>query len=142
MPIPFRFPPEFGAYPTAFTGTKTLDGRVYRFRWLPNVRANNGVGAYYVDLFSVLAQPVVLGLKVTLTDDLWGPYRSTIENVPPGRVVVRRTDGRTDDPAIFDLTNPSDPVRLQTLGSQNVVVEYVTLAEIAAANGTTLAAAV
>lgn len=141
MPIPFRFPPDYAASPTAFTGTKTLDGRVYRFRWLPNVRANGGVGAYYVDLYSVLAQPVVLALKVTLTDDLWGPYRSTIENVPPGRVVVRRMDGRTDDPAIFDLTNPSDTVRLQTLGSQNVVVEYVTLAEIAAANGTTLASA-
>jgi len=141
MPIAFRFPPDFAASPTAFTGTKTLDGRVYRFRWLPNVRSNGGVGAFYVDLYSVLAQPVVLALKVTLTDDLWGPYRSTIENVPPGRVVVRRTDGRTDDPALYDLTNPADPVRLQTLGSQNVVVEYVTLAEIAAANGTTLATA-
>ena len=141
MPIAFRFPPDFAASPTAFTGTKTLDGRVYRFRWLPNVRSNGGVGAYYVDLYSVLAQPVVLALKVTLTDDLWGPYRSTIENVPPGRVVVRRTDGRTDDPALYDLTNPADPVRLQTLGSQNVVVEYVTLAEVAAANGTTLATA-
>jgi hypothetical protein len=141
MPIAFRFPPDFAASPTAFTGTKTLDGRVYRFRWLPNVRSNGGVGAFYVDLYSVLAQPVVLALKVTLTDDLWGPYRSTIENVPPGRVVVRRTDGRTDDPALYDLTNPADPVRLQTLGSQNVVVEYVTLAEIAAANGTTLAIA-
>ena len=141
MPIPFRFPPDYGAFPTAFTGTKTLDGRVYRFRWLPNVRANGGTGAYYIDLYSVLAQPVVLGLKVTLTDDLWGSYRSTIENVPPGRVVVRRTDGLDSDPAIYDLTSPSDPVRLATLGSPNVVVEYVTLAEIAAASGTTLASA-
>jgi hypothetical protein len=32
-------------------------------------------------------------------------------------------------------------VRLATLGSPNVVVEYVTLAEIAAASGTTLASA-
>lgn len=138
MPNPFRFPPDYGAFPTAFPGTKTLDGRVYRFRWLPNVRANGGCGAYYVDLLNVRAEPVVRGVKIVLTDDLFAQFRSTVLDIPPGRIVVRRTDGRREDPAIYDLRTPEDPVRLETLGSPNVVVEYVSLAEIAAAAGTEL----
>lgn len=141
MPNPFRFPPDYGIFPTAFPGTKTLDGRVYRFRWLPNVRANAGRGAYYVDLLNVRAEPVVRYVKVVLTDDLFAQFRSTVTDIPPGRIVVRRTDGLREDPAIYDVSVPSDPVRLETLGSPNVVVEYVSLAEIAAAAGTELQSA-
>ena len=132
MPSPFRFPTDFATSPTALSGTKTLDGRVYGFRFLPNTRADDGRGGWYVDLFTVLAAPVVLGIKLIQTDDLFAAFRTTDIDVPPGRVVVRRTDGLDQDPSIFDLTVPSSPVRLQSLGSPNVVVEYVSLSEIAA----------
>ncbi len=138
MPDPFRFPPDYARFPVAFTGTKILDGRVYRFRVLPNARANQGRGAYYVDLFNVLAQPVIYGVKLVLTTDLYASIRSTVTDIPPGRIVIRRTDGLTSDPAIFDLADVTEPVRLQTFGSPNVVMEYVTLAEIEAAQGTQL----
>jgi hypothetical protein len=137
MPDPFRFPADFAARPSGISGTKVLDGRVYGFRFLPNARINGGRGGYFVDLFNALARPVVYGVRVILTDDLFAQFRSTVD-VPPGRIVVRRTDGIADDPAVFDLTVPDQPRRLQTLGSPAVVVEYVTLAEIAAANGTPL----
>jgi hypothetical protein len=141
MPNPFRFPPEYATFPVAFTGTKLLDGRIYRFRVLPNARANQGRGAFYVDLFNVLAQPVIYGVKLVLTDDLYASIRATVTDVPPGRIVIRRTDGLASDPAIFDLTVPTSPTRLQTFGSENVVMEYVSLAEIEAAQGVQLQAA-
>lgn len=135
MPDPFRFPDDFAARPSGISGTKVLDGRVYGFRFLPNARINGGRGGYFVDLFNALAQPVVYGVRVVLTEDLFAPFRSTVVDVPPGRIVVRRTDGVADDPAIFDLTVPDEPRRLQTLGGPALVVEYVSLAEIAAAAG-------
>lgn len=138
MPSPFRFPAYFGERPSVITGTKVLDGLVYGFRFLPNVRVNDGRGAFYVDLFNARAQAVLRGIKVVLTDDLFGRYRTAVADVPPGRVVVRRTDGLDTDPAIFDLSVPGESVRLQSLGSPAVVVEYVSLAEIAAAQGVQL----
>jgi hypothetical protein len=141
MSDPFRFPPDYAAFPVAFTGTKILDGRVYRFRFLPNARADQGRGAYSVDLFNVLAVPVIYGVKLVLTSDLYGEIRATVADIPPGRIVIRRTDGLTSDPAIFDLTVVSAPTRLQTFGSPNVVMEYVSLAEIEAAQGVQLQAA-
>lgn len=132
MPTPFRFPAQYDQFPTAVTGTKTLDGRVYRFRILPNVRADSGRGAYALDLFNVLGAPVIFGVKLVLSDDLLAAFRSTVEDVPPGRLVVRRTDGRDEDPAIYDRSVPDQPRRLQTFGSPTVVFEYVSLAEIEA----------
>lgn len=131
MPNPFRL--DFAGSPTVVTGTKTLDGRVYRFKFWPNTRADDGRGAYYVDLYNVLGAAVVLGVKMIVTDDLFAPFRETVVDVPPGRVVIRRTDGLTDDPAIYDLAVPSEPKLLLSLGSANVVLEYLTVAEVAAA---------
>jgi hypothetical protein len=132
MPIPFRFPENYSARPFAVSGTKLLDGLFYGFQFLPNVRVDAGRGGYFVDLFDARNRPVIYGVKLALSDDLFGRFRATVLNVPPGRVVVRRTDGIDSDPAIFDVSVPDQPRRLQTLGSPAVVVEYVTLAEIAA----------
>lgn len=140
MPTPFRFPPQYDEFPVPFTGTKTLDGRVYRFRWWPNVRANDGRGAFFVDLYNVLAQPIVLGWKVVITDDMFAAFRGTVEDIPPGKIIVRRTDGIDDDPAIYDTSVHGYRARLQTLGSPNVVVEYKTLAEVEAEAGADLSA--
>lgn len=132
MPDPFRFPEDYGANPTALVGQKTLDGAVYFFRWMPNTRAAAGRGAYYVDLFNARGQALVRGIKVILTSDLWGAVKNSVAGVPPGRLVVRRTDGGVDDPAIYDLTDPANPVQLESVGSANVVIEYVSITEDAA----------
>jgi hypothetical protein len=139
MPIPFRFPADFSTGPTVIGGTKTLDGRIYRFRFMPNVRADDGRGAWMLDLRNVKTEPIVLQWKVVLTQDLFAPFRGTVEESPPGHIVVRRTDGLQDDPAIYDLSVPEEPVLLASIGSANVVIEYVTLAEINAAAAATAA---
>ena len=138
MPIALTLPTGYAARPYPYRRTYVLDGRVYGFRFLPNVRIGQGRGGYFVDLFNALNAPVIYGVKLALSDDLFGAFRSTVEDVPPGRIVVRRTDGIDEDPAIYDLTVPDQPRRLQTLGAPAVVVEYVTRAEIAAAAGVPL----
>jgi len=131
MPIPFTFSADFATAPSAVNGTKTLDGRIYRFRFWPSRRANDGKGAWYVDTLNVLGQPVVLAVKLTLTDDLFASYRTTDADIPPGRVVVRRTDTVDADPR---PPNKSDNgAMVATLGSPLLVVEYVTLTEDTAA---------
>lgn len=129
MPDPFTFPDDFALAPTAINGTKTLDGRIYRFRFLPSRRANDGRGAWYVDLFNVLGQPSVLLVKVVLTDDLFGSYRTTDADVPPGRVVVRRTDNVDEDPRPPNRAEVESKTLVATLGSPLLVVEYVPVAE-------------
>lgn len=131
MPNPFRFPSDFAQYPRVFTDVVVMDGVPYRLRFWPSQRANDGKAAWYVDLYSVLALPSVLAVKLIISDDLFGPYRASTSGVPPGRVVVRRTDGVDDEP------RPPRPgelgSRVATLGSALLVVEYVPLTEAFAA---------
>lgn len=131
MSLPFRFPADFADSPTASIGTKVLDGRVYRFRFWPNRRSNDGKGAWYVDLYSVRGEPVVLGLKLIVSTDLYADFRTTPAEIPPGRVVVRRTDAIDDDPRPTRKGELGS--RVATLGSPLLVVEYVTTAEDAVA---------
>lgn len=139
MPIAFRFPDDFADSPTAVIGTATLDGQVYRFRFWPNRRSNDGAGAWYVDLYSVLGIPAVIGLKLIVSDDLYGDLRTTTAEIPPGRVVVRRTDTVDEDPRPTRKGELGS--RVATLGSPLLVVEYVSTSEdanaTASASGTT-----
>jgi hypothetical protein len=127
MPTPLRFPADFAQSPTAIIGTVVWDGVVYRLRFWPSVRANDGGGAWYVDLFSVVGVPSVRAVKLILADDLFASYRTTTAVVPPGRLVVRRTDGGVDDPR--PTRKDEIGTKVATLGSPLLVVEYVSTAE-------------
>lgn len=127
MAEPFNFPPNFALNPTAAIGTATLDGVIYRLRFWPNVRANDGAGAWYVDLFSVTGVASVRALKLILTDDLFSSYRIAAPILPPGRIVVRRTDGVNEDPR--PTRKGEIGTQVATLGSPLLVVEYVSVAE-------------
>jgi hypothetical protein len=123
MAQPFQFPQNFALYPTAIVGVSTLDGRPYRFRFWPNSRANDNKCAWYVDLYTVLAMPSVLAVKLILSDDLFGDYRTAVPEVPPGRIVVRRTDEVDDEPR--PPKKGEVGTRVATLGSPLLVVEYI-----------------
>lgn len=127
MPIPFRFPADFAQSPTALFGTATLDGIIFRFRFWPNARSNDGVGAWYTDLFSVTGVPSVRAVKMILTNDLFGSFRTTTAAVPAGRVVIRRTDKVDADPR--PTRKGEIGTNVATLGSPLLVVEYVSVAE-------------
>ena len=127
MPISFQFPGDFANYPTAITGTATLDGQVYRIRFWPSTRANDGKGAWYMDLFSVTGTPSAFPVKLILSTDLLAAYRTTDAQVPPGRIVVRRTDTVSDEPR--PTRKGERGVDVATLGSPRLVVEYVPVAE-------------
>lgn len=134
MPDPFRFPDDFARRPTAMRGTKTLDGRVYNFYWRPSARANDGKGAWYVEIANVLGVTSVVK-KLTLSTDLVGAYRDTdtTGGIPPGRLVVRRTDGLSGDPRPPNRVEAGAGTLVATIGSPLLVIEYVTVAEDAAA---------
>lgn len=127
MPEPLRFPADFAQSPTAILGTAVLDGVIYRLRFWPNARANDGAGAWYVDLFSVTGTPSVRAVKLILSTDLLGSYRTTTAVVPPGRLVVRRTDSVDEDPR--PTRRGEIGTKVATLGSPLLVVEYVGIAE-------------
>jgi hypothetical protein len=127
MPQPFRFPANFADAPTAITGTALLDGRRYALRFFPNPRANDGKGAWYLDFYSVLGVPAVVARKLTLSDDLFGSYRTTVANIPPGRIVVRRTDEVAEDPR--PTLKGEVGSQVATLGSPLLVVEYIPIDE-------------
>ncbi len=73
--------------------------------------------------------PAILYLKVILSQDLLADFRTIVDEIPPGRIVVRRTDGLDEDPTIFDLTDPHNPIQLPGLGAPEIVIEYVPVAE-------------
>jgi hypothetical protein len=127
MPTPLQFPADFAQSPTAALGTAVLDGVIYRLRFWPNVRANDGQGAWYVDLYSVVGVPSVLAVKLILSTDLFGSYRTTTALIPPGRLVVRRTDTVNADPR--PTRRDEIGAKVATLGSPLLVVEYVSVAE-------------
>ena len=112
MPDPFQFPVDFGDAPTAISGTKDMDGRVYFVRFTPNTRANDGKGCYYFDLASVLGVPAVLYTKVVLTQDLLADFRTIVEEIPPGRITVRRTDGLDEDPETRQMISANLAIEL------------------------------
>jgi hypothetical protein len=124
---PLRFPADFAQHPTAALGTAALDGVIYRLRFWPSVRANDGGGAWYVDLSSVTGVPSVRAVKLILSSDLFGSYRTTTAVVPPGRLVVRRTDGVDDEPR--PTRRGEIGTQVATLGSPRLVVEYVDAAD-------------
>jgi len=124
---PLRFPADFALNPTAALGTAVLDGVIYRLRFWPSVRANDGSGAWYADLSSVTGVPSVRAVKLILSTDLFGSYRTTTAVVPPGRLVVRRTDGVDDDPR--PTQRGEIGTQVATLGSPLLVVEYVDAAD-------------
>jgi len=121
--IPFNFPDELAQAPTVIPGTKYLNGRLYRFRFWPSARANDGKGAWYVDLWTATAEPVIAPVKLILTTDLLGHLRTTAIDIPPGEIVVRRTDGVDADPRPWLKSDGDNQVA--SLGSPLLVVEYV-----------------
>lgn len=123
----FNFPGDLADYPDIVPGTATLDGRVYVFRFWPQTRADDGRGAWCVDLLTATLVPVLLAVKVVISDDLFGDYRTIVDEVPPGRVVVRRTDARDEEPR--PTRKGEIGARVATLGSPLLVVEYVPAAE-------------
>lgn len=127
MPTPLQLPGDFAQFPGVLITTWTLSGVVYRFRFWPNSRSNDGKGAWYVDLFTVLGTPSLLATKLVLSTDLFGDYRTAVPQVPPGRVVVRRTDGVDDEPRPPQRGETGTLVA--TLGSPLLVVEYVSPTE-------------
>ena len=131
MPTPFNFPGDFAQYPTAITGPVNLDGRPYLLRFWPNARAADGQGAWMLDLYTATGVPSLLAVKLVLTSDLYADYRTAVLEIPPGRVVVRRTDGSEDDPRPPRKVNGVQEIgtRIATLGSPLLVVEYVSTAE-------------
>ena len=131
MPVPFRFPGDFANFPSAITGVAVLDGVPYRLRYWPRSRANDNKGAWYVDLYTITTIPSVLAVKLIISDDLFGPYRASSTTIPPGRVVVRRTDGVDDEPR--PPQRGEIGTRIATLGSPLLVVEYIPVNEDALA---------
>lgn len=127
MPTPLQLPADFAQYPGVLVTTWTLSGQIYRFRFWPNSRSNDGKAAWYVDLYSVLGAPSVLATKLVLSDDLFGSFRTAVPQVPPGRVVVRRTDGVDADPR--PPLRGEIGTRVATLGSPLLVVEYISPTE-------------
>jgi hypothetical protein len=127
MPTPFQFPADFAQSPTADPGTAVQDGVIYRYRFWPSARANDGAGAWYVDLFDVFGVPSLRAIKLILTDDLFGDFRTTGAVLPPGRVVIRRTDGVDADPR--PTRKGEIGTSVATLGSPLLVVEYVSISE-------------
>lgn len=127
MPIPFRFPGDFANFPSAVIGPSVMNGVPYRVRFWPSQRANDDKGAWYLDLYSITGIPSVLAVKLILSTDLLGPYRTSANEVPPGRVVVRRTDGVDDEPR--PPRRGELGTRIATLGSPLLVVEYVSTTE-------------
>jgi hypothetical protein len=127
MPTPFQFPADFAKNPTAVLGTAVQDGVVYRYRFWASARANDGAGAWYVDLFTVTGVASLRAVKLILSDDLFATYRTTTAVIPPGRVVVRRTDLVSEDPR--PPRRGEIGTKIATLGSPLLVVEYVSVAE-------------
>lgn len=127
MPTPFNFPADFANNPTAALGTAVLDGVIWRFRFWASARANDGAGAWYVDLSTVVGVPSLRAVKLILTDDLFGSYRTTDAAVPPGRIVVRRTDLVNEEPR--PPRRGEIGTKVATLGSPLLVVEYFNIAE-------------
>jgi hypothetical protein len=95
-------PEWLGVTPTAFAFTVALSGQIYRVRLLWNPRANENAGCWMVDLRAKNGTAIVLGVRLLLTDDLWGLWRYDTR-IPPGALRVRRTDGGTSDPGAADL---------------------------------------
>lgn len=131
MPTPFNFPGDFANSPTAINGGANLDGRPYRFRFWPNSRSGDGQGAWLVDLYTATGVPSLVGLKLVLTDDLYADFRTAVPEVPPGRIVVRRTDSVDAEPRPPRKVDGVQEIgtRIATLGSPLLVVEYVSTAE-------------
>lgn len=127
MPTPFLFPADFADSPTAISTPFTIGGVTYVFRFWPNTRANDGKGAWYVDLFNVLGTPTLLDIKLVLSTDLFGFFRTSVAQIPPGRIVVRRTDSVRDEPR--PTRKGEIGSRVATLGSPLLVVEYVSVTE-------------
>ena len=98
----FTFPEDFAANPTAAVGPKSLDGTPYLFRFVPNARANDGVGAYLLDIRTADGTLLDLGRKVILSDDLWANIKGDDERLPQGQLIVRRVEGE-GDPGLNDL---------------------------------------
>lgn len=131
MPTPLQLPDDFAQFPGVLLTSWRLGGQIYRFRFWPSARADDGRGAWYVDLFNVLGAPSVLAVKLIVSDDLFGDFRVAVPDVPPGRIVVRRTDGVDEDPRPTRAGEIG--TRVATLGSPLLVVEYVSPGEDAAA---------
>lgn len=110
--VPFVFPEELSATPTAAVGPKSLNGVPYLWRFLPNARANDGAGAWLVDILASDGEALDVGRKLVETDDMYMEIKDDDSRLPQGRVVVRRVEGEAGDPLLTEL------------GSA-VVVEYV-----------------
>jgi hypothetical protein len=113
MPVSKIIVPEaIGKTPMPFVITPVFSGVSYRMRFTWNNRTNEDTGAWYHDLRTANGTAVLIGMKLTLTDDAWRLFHY-IANVPPGAFRVRRLDKLTNDPGLYELAGP-------------VVMEYVT----------------
>ena len=133
MPTPLQTPTDLADFPGVFLTTWSLTGRTYRFRFWPNTRSNDGGGAWYVDLAGSDGVASVVSVKLTITTDLFAAFRISVPEVPPGRIVVRRTDGVADEPRPTRKGEVGS--RVATLGSPLLVVEYVSPTEDRTATG-------
>lgn len=99
----FEFESELATQPTAAEGPKSLDGTSYLHRFAPNTRANDGAGAWLYDIRLADGTPLDVGRKLVISDDLWLNVKDDDENLPQGRLVVRRTDGLDSDPGLLGI---------------------------------------
>ena len=108
----FVFPDELADTPTAAVGPKSLNGVPYLFRFLPNSRANDGEGAWLIDILAADGEALDVGRKLIETSDMYAEIKDDDSRLPQGQVVVRRVEGDAGDPLLTEL-------------GTSVVVEYV-----------------
>lgn len=107
-----QLPAWLATDPTPIAFAVALSSVVYRVRIYWDMRAlpmrvmREGeppqAGAWRMDLQTLTGAPILLGRKLVLTDDMWQLFHYRAD-VPPGRLQVRRTDGGTQDPGLYDL---------------------------------------
>jgi len=107
-----QLPTWLSTDPTPIAFSVAFSSVIYRVRLYWDMRAlparvmrvgeEPQTGAWRMDLQTLTGAPILVGRKLVLTDDMWQlfHYRS---DVPSGRLRVRRTDGATQDPGLYDL---------------------------------------